>query len=93
LYLPEDLDGKYQTEIVAVQPDRTSKNGHLPENWKPEHDAVHDAFDVCKMAFFGKDFCIEALPTKYFRVGKSPALHRAKKRYFDKHPGEAEKEQ
>lgn len=94
LYLPEDLDPKYQTEIVSVQPDRTTKNGHLPENWKPEHDAVHDAFDVLKMAYFAKDFCIENLPPKkYFRVGKSPALHRARKRYFDKHPDEAEKEQ
>ena len=89
LYLPEDLDPKYQTEIVSVQPDRTTKNGHLPENWKPEHDAVHDAFDVLKMAYFAKDFCIENLPPKkYFRVGKSPALHRARKRYFDKHPDE-----
>lgn len=86
LYLPEDLDPKVQTEIVSVQPDKTSRNGHLPENWKPEHDAVHDAFDVLKMAFFAKDFCVEQLSPKRFRVGKSPALHRAKKRYYDKHP-------
>lgn len=89
LFLPEDLDPKVQTEIVAVQPDRTSKSGHLPENWKPERDQVHDAFDVCKMARFAADFCVEQLPVKYFRIGKSPALHRAKKRYFDKHPDEA----
>ena len=89
LYLPEDLDPQFQTEIVSVQPDRTTKNGHLPENWRPEHDAVHDAFDVLKMGLFAKDFCIENLPpSKYFRIGASPALHRARKRYFDKHPRE-----
>ena len=93
LYLPEDLDPKYQTEIVCVQPDRTTKSGHLPENWRPEHDAVHDAFDVCKMAFFGKDFAVEKLPTKYFRVGRSPALHRARKLHFDKLAKQQQNEQ
>lgn len=84
LYLPEDLDPKYQTEIVSVQPDRTSKSGHLPENWRPEHDAVHDCFDVLKMGLFAKDFCVEQLSPKRFRIGQSPALHRARKLYFDK---------
>ena len=50
LYLPEDLSDETQKEIACVQPDRTRKSGHLPENWAPEHDAVHDAFDVIKMA-------------------------------------------
>ena len=83
LYLPEDLDGKYQTEIVSVQPDRTTKNGHLPENWKPEHDAVHDAFDVLKMAFFARDLAFALLDPNKFRARKSPGLHRVRKRWFD----------
>jgi hypothetical protein len=84
LYLPEDLDGKYQTEIVAVQPDRTSKNGHLPENWKPEHDAVHDAFDVLKMAYFARDLAFAMLSPEKFRVRKSPGLRRTRKTWFEK---------
>ena len=83
LYLPEDLDPKFQTEIVSVQPDRTSKNGHLPENWKPEHDAVHDAFDVLKMAYFARDIAFAMLDPNKFRVRKSPGLHRVRKRWFD----------
>jgi hypothetical protein len=83
LYLPEDLDGKYQTEIVSVQPDRTTKNGHLPENWKPEHDSVHDAFDVLKMAFFARDLAFALLDPNKFRARKSPGLHRVRKRWFD----------
>lgn len=83
LYLPEDLDGKFQAEIVSVQPDRTSKSGHLPENWKPEHDAVHDAFDVLKMSFFGKDLAYAMLDPNKFRAKRSPALHRIRKRWFD----------
>jgi hypothetical protein len=83
LYLPEDLDGKFQAEIVSVQPDRTSKSGHLPENWKPEHDQVHDAFDVLKMALFGKDLAYAMLDPSKFRARRSPALHRVRKRWFD----------
>lgn len=83
LYLPETLDPKFQAEIVSVQPDRTSKNGHLPENWKPEHDAVHDCFDVLKMAYFARDIAFTKLSPKQFRVGKSPGLHRARRRYFE----------
>lgn len=84
LYLPENLDGKFQQEIVCVQPDRTSKNGHLPENWKPEHDAVHDAFDVLKMAYFSKDFSFALIPPQMFRQRKSPGLRRTRKDWFEK---------
>lgn len=76
LYLPEDLDGKYQAEISCVQPDRTRKSGHLPENWAPEKDAVHDAFDVLKMAYFAIDYAINTFRRDRFRVGQSPALLR-----------------
>ena len=84
LYIPEDLDVKYQNEIVSVQPDRTSKNGHLPENWKPEHDAVHDAFDVLKMAYFARDLAFAMLSPEKFRVRKSPGLRRTRKTWFER---------
>ena len=76
LYLPDDLDGKAQAEISCVQPDKTRRSGHLPENWKPIGDAVHDAFDVLKMAYFATDYAIASFHRTRFRVGKSPALLR-----------------
>lgn len=76
LYLPDDLPDDTQKEIVCVQPDRTRKSGHLPENWAPEHDAVHDAFDVIKMAYFAVDFAIQSFRRDRFRIGQSPALLR-----------------
>jgi len=76
LYLRDDLPDDIQKEIVCVQPDRTRKSGHLPENWAPEHDAVHDAFDVIKMAYFAVDFAIQSFRRDRFRIGKSPALLR-----------------
>lgn len=83
LYLTEKLDPKFQTEIVCVQPDRTTKSGHLPENWRPEHDAVHDCFDVCKMACFAKDFVQQKFSPDLFRIQKSPGLRRVRKAYFE----------
>ena len=83
LYLPEDLDGKFQSEIVAVQPDRTTKSGHLPENWKAEHDQVHDCFDVLKMSYFARDLAYALLSPDKFRVRQSPNLRRIRKRWFD----------
>lgn len=76
LYLTDTLDRKYQAEISCVQPDKTRKSGHLPENWAPAGDAVHDAFDVLKMAYFAVDFAVNAFRRDRFRVGKSPALLR-----------------
>ena len=76
LYLPEDLPIEFQQEISCVQPDKTRKSGHLMENWAPEHDAVHDCFDVLKMAYFGIDYAIATFRRERFRVGKSPALLR-----------------
>lgn len=83
LYLPENLDPRFQNEIVCVQPDRTTKSGHLPEHWKPEHDAVHDCFDVCKMSYFGRDFAFVKLNPERFRQRKSPGLHRTRKIWFE----------
>lgn len=76
LYLPDNLDLKYQKEIICVQPDRTRRSGHLPENWTPEHDAVHDAFDVLKMAYFACDYAIRSFYRSRFRCGTSPAICR-----------------
>ncbi len=76
LYLPDDLDPAYQAEISCVQPDKTRKSGHLYENWSPLHDAIHDAFDVIKMAYFAVDFAVQNFHRTRFRIGKSPALMR-----------------
>ena len=85
LYLPDTLDRKYQAEISCVQPDKTRRSGHLPENWQPLGDAVHDAFDVLKMAYFGVDFAIKSFNRSRFRVGKSPALLRRWRAYDERH--------
>ena len=89
LYLPDDLDKKFQAEISCVQPDKTRRSGHLPENWKPMSDAVHDAFDVLKMAYFAVDFAIKSFHRKRFRVGKSPALMRRWRAYDERHAAAA----
>lgn len=75
LWLPDDLDRKYQEEISAIQPDPKRKSGHLYENWGPLHDAVHDAFDVIKMAYFSADLAVEKMKSR-FRIGQSPAYRR-----------------
>ncbi len=74
LWLPE-LPHATQMEITCVQPG-LGKNGHLYENWEPQGEAVHDAFDVLKMAYFAVDFAINALPRSNFRFCDSPALRR-----------------
>ncbi len=76
LYLPDDLPEKFQKEISCVQPDNTRKNGSIPENWKPKSGAVHDAFDVVKMAYFGLEYAMANLDIDFFRVKKSPQLLR-----------------
>lgn len=90
LYLPEGLDPRFQTEIVCVQPDRTTKSGHLPENWKAEHDAVHDAFDVLKMACWAKDFVFAKFAPTMFRCMKSPGLRRTQKTWFERNAKKTE---
>ena len=90
LYLPEVLDPRFQTEIVCVQPDRTTKSGHLPENWKAEHDAVHDAFDVLKMACWAKDFVFAKFAPTMFRCMKSPGLRRTQKTWFERNAKKAD---
>lgn len=76
LFLPPDLPENTIAEITCVQPDNRRKSGHLPENWEPVGDAVHDAFDVLKMALFAVDFAIKMLKRHRFRCGKSPRICR-----------------
>jgi hypothetical protein len=76
IYLPEDLPDSVIAEITCVQPDKKRKNGHFPENWEPLGDAVHDAFDVLKMALFAVDFMIANLKRSRFNAGKSPRICR-----------------
>ena len=78
LYLPPDLPDEVLTEISSVRPDKASKWGHLRANWTAG-DAVHDAFDVLKMAYFGLDVAFKRLPRSRFRVGRSPRLLRRRK--------------
>lgn len=75
LYLPETLSSDTQKEITCVQPG-LGRNGHMYENWEPVADAVHDAFDVLKMAYFAVDFAVNAFPRSHFRFADSPALKR-----------------
>lgn len=76
LYLPDTLEDETVKEITCVQPDNTRKSGHLYENWAPQGDAVHDAFDVLKMAYFGVEWAIQSLRRERFRIGKSQAILR-----------------
>ena len=85
LFLCDTLGRQYQQEISCVQPDKTRKSGHLPENWAPAGDAVHDAFDVLKMAYFAVDFAVNSFRRDRFRIGKSPALLRRWRAYDERH--------
>ena len=76
LYLTSNLTDETIAEITCVQADNSKKSGHLPENWEPLHDAVHDAFDVLKMAIFAKDFAIKTFDKKRFLLCESGALKR-----------------
>lgn len=76
IYLPEDLPESVIAEITCVQPDKKRKNGHFPENWEPVGEAVHDAFDVLKMALFAVDFMVAKFRRDRFKQGKSPRICR-----------------
>lgn len=76
LFFPSDVDDRIIKEIRAVQADKTKKNGHFPQNWQAEHQAVHDYFDVCKYAIFGRQFAIKTFQRNRFRLCQSPMLKR-----------------
>ncbi|MBR2509578.1 MAG: phage terminase large subunit family protein [Lentisphaeria bacterium] len=73
-FLTNDLSDATMGEITAVQPDKTKRNGHSPENWEPLNDAVHDAFDVLKMALFAVDFAFKLVGREHFARIISPKL-------------------
>lgn len=79
-YLTNDLTDATLGEITAMQPDKTKRNGHSPENWEPIGDAVHDAFDVCKMALFAIDFAFKRIGSAHFARITSPKLKERFKR-------------
>lgn len=81
LYITPNLKEETIKEITCVQPDNSVKNGNDPRNWQPMHDAVHDAFDVLKMAYFSKDYAIKNFEQKRFQFCESPSL---KKRFANK---------
>ena len=72
---PETTDDVIK-QIVCVKPDPTKKFGDSPENWTPEGGAVHDWFDVVKMAYLAVDFAIQTMSKKRWRFCQSPALKR-----------------
>lgn len=55
IFLPANISKKDTEEITAVQPDKTKRNGHEYQNWEAESGAVHDLFDVLKMALSQKE--------------------------------------
>lgn len=76
IFLPANLSEETLSEITCVQPDNKRKNGHFPENWEPVGDAVHDAFDVLKMALFAVDFSVKMLKKSRFARGEAPSIKR-----------------
>ena len=76
LYFHPDVSEDVIKQIVCVKPDSSKKFGSSPENWTPEGGAVHDWFDVIKMAYLAVDFAIQTMSRKRWRFCQSPALKR-----------------
>lgn len=76
LYFHPDVKDDVIKQIVCVKPDSSKKFGDSPENWVPEGGAVHDWFDVVKMAYLAVDFAIQTMSKKRWRFCQSPALKR-----------------
>lgn len=76
LYFTPDISDAVLKQIVCVKPDNTKKFGSSPENWVPQGDAVHDYFDVCKMAYLAVDFAIQTMSRTRWKFCQSPALKR-----------------
>lgn len=76
LFFHPDVSDEFIKQIVCVKPDSSKKFGDAPENWLPEHNAQHDWFDVCKMAYLAVDFAIQTMNRKRWRFCQSPALRR-----------------
>lgn len=76
LYFMPGISDDVLKQILAIKPDNSKKHGDAPENWQAENGAVHDFFDVIKMAYFAQQFIIEYLPRNKYRFGQSPAIKR-----------------
>lgn len=75
-FITPDLSPETIAEITCVQPDKTKKSGHIPNNWTPANDAVHDAFDVLKMFLVAKDYAIKKFRRDRFRRGEAESIRR-----------------
>lgn len=75
-YFPPDISDEVLKQIICVKPDSSKKNGNIPQNWQPENGAVHDFFDVLKMAYFAVQFMIDQLARYKYRFGQSPAIRK-----------------
>lgn len=91
LFLPKTLSDKDLEQITCVQPNNEKRNGHLYQNWQPLSDAVHDCFDVLKMAlavvaissriYRRERFAhgeARALNTQNIKIVKKPTLNKPK---------------
>ena len=58
LFFYNNVQQKFIDEIVAMKPDYNRNSGQQYENWTSEDRADH-TFDVIKMAYFTRDFCID----------------------------------
>ena len=76
LYFMPGISDDVLKQILAIKPDNSKKHGDAPENWQAENGAVHDFFDVIKMAYFAQQFILEYLQRNKYRFGQSPAIKR-----------------
>lgn len=76
LYFHPDISDEVLKQIVCVKPDNTKKFGSDPANWMPQGDAVHDFFDVCKMAYVAVDFALQTMSRNRWRFCQSPSIRR-----------------
>ena len=93
-WLPSDLPEDVINQILCLKPTNRVKFGHLKENWEPEGGAVHDAFDVLKMALWGMDFAIANFRRSRFIHGTAPAIlkrHRSTQQTTSKTPQQQQK--
>lgn len=76
LYFTPDISDDVLKQILAIRPDNSKKHGDAPQNWQAVGGAVHDFFDVIKMAYFAVQFMIDFMAKNKYRFGQSPAIRR-----------------
>ena len=75
LWFYPEISEEMLTQIRAMQPDNSSKNGHLYENWTSKNLPDH-IFDVAKYAFMAKDFMLAYYKNDKFSHCAAPSLRR-----------------